>query len=224
MQPDRLFRRPDLERPISTEVGTSVTGESTPVPSLPSISWTTLSSTIDRTCFPLSSRCLLICAPMSIKNVPLCEYCKKVWPIDEYWLISYQLSMSIPLRKLIANFIISHPKTQTHYLPSLRLRAHHPMLYTVVNHLNILQQLISTDLYDLGLRRIDEICKGLNGKIQRNHEGKLKPTCPLPPIPALPTQGLPFASLAATFFNNGIHKSNARSSPPGHILGPLLAA
>ena len=131
--------------------------------------------------------------------------------------------MSIPSRKLIANFIISHPKTQSHYLPSLRLRAHHPMFYTVVDHLNILQQLISTYPYELGLRRIDEIPKGLNGETQGKPR-KLRPTCPLPPIPALPTQALPFSSLAATFFNNGIHKSNAGSSPPGHMLGPLLAA
>ncbi len=62
-------------------------------------------------------------------------------PIDEYWVIPYQLPISVPLRKLIPNLIISHPKAQVHNLPSLRLRAHHSMLDTIVDHLNILQQL-----------------------------------------------------------------------------------
>ena len=55
-------------------------------------------------------------------------------------MISYQLPISIPPCKLIPNLIISHPKTQIHNLPSLRLRAHHPMLDTIVDHLNVLQQ------------------------------------------------------------------------------------
>ena len=54
--------------------------------------------------------------------------------------IPYQLPISVPLRKLTPNLIITHPKTQAHDLPSLRLRAHHPMLDTIVDHLNILQQ------------------------------------------------------------------------------------